>query len=150
MPLVCRYPLEKGQAMIGGTHSQRRRSFFYFSNFATASMVLTVPMPARGIDTLGRFMGNARRVPEQPSDMECTRTCVDLRFLYCVLCTRGQRTLLIGWKLTPGVNLPPINIFAADRDGGGRVLFVLACGLASTRSESVCAICPGRMQHWLV
>jgi hypothetical protein len=40
--------------------------------------------------------------------------------------------------LTPVVNLQPTKVLGKDKDGGGRNLFVLACGLVASYSQQLC------------
>jgi hypothetical protein len=49
---------------------------------------------------------------------------------------------LIGWRLTPGDKLQPIKKSESDRDGGGRVLFVLACGLVASAANQFAPFAP--------
>jgi hypothetical protein len=51
----------------------------------------------------------------------------------------GPGRLFVGCKLTPGVKSQPINLLTNDKDGGGRILFVLAYGLVASYSQQLCS-----------
>jgi hypothetical protein len=41
----------------------------------------------------------------------------------------GRKRFLVGWQLTPVVNLQPTKILESDRDGGGRSCLRPGCQL---------------------
>jgi hypothetical protein len=168
MPFISRYSRERGQVMNVegkgcrgclslGRHSQSTSTqFMTFSHFSVASIALMVLalMSARSINTplASHADCSARSRAADGYGVHASLCRLTIFVVLCERCnaTRGLRTLFIGCHLTPGVNSPPIKIFATDRDGGGRFLFVLACGLVAMRSESTCPTCPCCMQHQLL
>jgi hypothetical protein len=73
---------------------------------------------------------------EKLDDSLCYEFCYALQ---TVQRQEGRGKLLIGWQLTPVVSLQPTKVLESDRDGVGRKLFVLACGLVASYSQQLCS-----------
>ncbi len=52
----------------------------------------------------------------------------------------GWGTQFVRSRLRPGRQPQPVTLLKKNRDGGGRFLFVLACGLVATHSQSTLLI----------
>jgi hypothetical protein len=154
----CRGRLSRGR---GALTLKVGEVFHFLQLFRTDEASASSGVPCR---LLGVFNGGwSSQVAVAPPEY-CTRDlfgqrsglesfCQTYEFCYALRVgpSQGSRgRLFISWRLTPGVNSQPIKILESARNGGGCNLFVLACGLVATHSESACAFCSCRREHPLL